>query len=111
MSNAQLLDDFMDRLKAENLVIVHRSMVRDVRRDDLSAYRRKVLRNRSLTCKQIADGELWGKIDVARVRQLVRQHCGPQEMFEAPYGEKSTITKVIRAGVERVARIRSIPWD
>ena len=110
MNNARLLDDFMKRLKAENLVIVNRSLLSDVGEGDIAKMRRKVLRNRSLTCKQIADAELWGKIDSARVRQIMKQHCMDGETFEAPYGNTRTITKVIRAGVERVARIRQISW-
>ncbi|WP_405329561.1 hypothetical protein [Leeuwenhoekiella sp. LLG6367-2.1] len=109
-STAQILDAFFDRLKAENMVIVHRDLVTGSHKQEVRLKQKRYLKNASLTCKQIAEAELWGDIGEHRVRNLIKQHCKAGEILEVERG-KTKITKVIRAGVERVARIRSVVWQ
>lgn len=104
-----ILDAFFDRLKANDMVIVHRSVL-VAPEQDLAALQRNTLRKEALTSKQISDAKLWGDISPAMVRQLIKKHCRTGETIELNSSKNRKLTKVIRAGVERVARIRNIVW-
>lgn len=106
MSEAtQILDAFFDRLVANDMVIVHRSVLGN----DMGTMQRNALRNTTLTARQISEAKLWGDINPAMVRNIIREQCREGETLEVARGKRKEI-KVIREAVRRVAKSRNILW-
>lgn len=110
-NRAEILDDFIERLKAENLLIVDRDALRRIKNTVPMSTQQRYLMHRALSFRQIAEGNLWGNVGPARVRDLAGQMCHPDELIDTRLGESRTMRKVTIEGVKRVAKCRGIIFE
>lgn len=106
MEGAINIHDFMRHLKANDLVIVSRSLVEnELEASSLKKLRRKALSKKALTFKEIADAQLWGDISTKSVKEYAKIHAKEDEIKKFPFG-KIERYKLMRSAVERIAKQR-----
>ena len=101
---SEFMDQFMARLKAQDLMIVPRALVEQNMVDGmpLDQYRKKILRNNMLSLSQISKARLWGKIGPKAVYTIVMKHVPENEIVKI----NTRLIKIPRETVKSIAASR-----
>ena len=98
------VEDFIEILEAKNLVIVPRSLMEAqmVGNFTLVEYRRQVMAKKLISCFEISQAQLWGKITKNRVRQIVKNEVDPLEVVMV----NKNVIKITRIAARNIALAR-----
>lgn len=95
------VSEFMELLKAQDLIIVPRDLVAQNMVDGmpLDQYRKKIMRNNMLSLSQISKGQFWGAIGPKAVYYIVQTHVPTNEIVKI----NTRLIKIPRETVKSIA--------
>jgi len=103
------VNDFIDKLKAEGLMVGPSVLFERGRKVyETEQLRNRCLKKKALTFKEIADAEIFGDVSQKAVKEYVKKYSKKLEMY-AP--ENSNKWFVTITGVLRIAKLKGYQWD
>lgn len=102
------VSEFMELMKAQDLVIVPRALVAENLVDGmpLEQYQKKILKNNMISLSQISKGRFWGKIGAKAVYLAVQKNVPENEIVKI----NSRLIKIPRETVKSIAVSRGFQF-
>lgn len=103
------VNDFIAKLKAEGLMVGPSVLFERGRKVyEIERLRSNYLKKKSLSFKEIADAEIFGKVSQKAVKEYVKKYHKTVEMYRLENSNKWMVTTT---GVLRIAKLKGYQWD